>query len=350
MSVWSRMLKAVAGVGTAALLAGCWEAPPVETQQIGFRGVAMEQVNNPRTQAALRARNQAPEPDPPADAGGQRAREAYQNVQVLGDLSEGEFLRVMAHMTQSVAPEEQGCAYCHNLENLADGSKYQYQVARRMLQMTRAINTTWTPHVGQTGVSCYTCHRGNAIPQYTWFTDPGPPMPNMIGNRMGQNLPLPVVNRSSLPYDSFTPLLQYAENIRVITPQALPTGTPGASLQETERTYALMIHMSQGLGVNCTFCHNSRSFGSWDSSPITRTTAWHGIRMVRDLNNTYLAPLNATYPANRLGPTGDAAKAFCTTCHQGQNKPLNGAPMLQNYPELGAPRQRPQASTAAPRG
>ena len=38
----------------------------------------------------------------------------------------------------------------------------------------------------------------------------------------------------------------------------------------------------------------------------------------------------------RLGRLGDAPKANCTTCHQGQNKPLNGVSMLKDYQaELG---------------
>ena len=96
-----------------------------------------------------------------------------------------------------------------------------------------------------------------------------------------------------------------------------------------------MMHMSQGLGVNCTYCHNSRSFSAWDQSTPQRTTAWYGIRMVRDLNNAYLDPLLPTYPHNRLGPLGDAPKANCATCHQGASKPLLGVSMLKDYPELG---------------
>jgi photosynthetic reaction center cytochrome c subunit len=95
-----------------------------------------------------------------------------------------------------------------------------------------------------------------------------------------------------------------------------------------------MIHMSEGLGVNCTFCHNSRSFTGWSESTPQRVTAWHGIRMVRDLNTSYLEPLTAQFPANRLGPGGDVAKINCSTCHQGVSKPLYGAPMAKDYPEL----------------
>jgi len=97
--------------------------------------------------------------------------------------------------------------------------------------------------------------------------------------------------------------------------------------------------MSEGLGVNCTFCHNSRSFGSWEESTPQRVTAWHGIQMARNLNKDYLDPLKATYPAKRLGPEGDAPKANCATCHQGLNKPLNGAAMLKDYAaELARPK------------
>jgi len=42
-------------------------------------------------------------------------------------------------------------------------------VARRMIQMTQRINVDWKPHVADTGVTCYTCHRGNNIPANVWF-------------------------------------------------------------------------------------------------------------------------------------------------------------------------------------
>jgi photosynthetic reaction center cytochrome c subunit len=107
-----------------------------------------------------------------------------------------------------------------------------------------------------------------------------------------------------------------------------------ASILQTEHTYGLMMHMSDGLGVNCTYCHNTRNFKTWEGSPPQRTTAWHGIRMARDLNNAYLEPLTKTFPANRLGPLGDVAKVNCATCHQGVYKPLYGAQMAKNYPAL----------------
>jgi len=38
----------------------------------------------------------------------------------------------------------------------------------------------------------------------------------------------------------------------------LPSGNR-SSIKQTEWTYSLMIHMSESLGVNCTYCHNHGS-------------------------------------------------------------------------------------------
>ena len=47
-----------------------------------------------------------------------------------------------------------------------------------------------------------------------------------------------------------------------------------------------------------------------------------------------MEPHTSTFPEQRLGPTGDVAKANCATCHQGAYKPLNGQSMLKDFPEL----------------
>jgi photosynthetic reaction center cytochrome c subunit len=357
MSTISKTARLVGALGLALATAACWEAPPMESQQLGYRGLGLEQVTNPRLASATADRSRPPEVDPPAETGGPRVSQLpqYSNIQVLGDLNEAQFLRVMAHMTASVAPQEgadAGCAYCHNLDNLADGSKYQFQVARRMLQMTRAINTTWTNHVGQTGVTCYTCHRGRQVPEYVWYSGPAEPERPGAGYRgVGQNLANPQVGLTSLPGDPFSQLLALAEEIRVVgTAPMASEAQRRPSIQSTEATYGLMMHMSEALGVNCVFCHNSRSFASWETSPPQRTGAFHGIRMTREINATFIQPLQPVFPANRLGPLGDPAKVSCATCHQGVRRPMNGAPMLQSYPELGPPRPAPQAGATPPRG
>jgi photosynthetic reaction center cytochrome c subunit len=273
----------------------------------------------------------------------------YQNVQVLKDLSVGEFTRVMLSMVDWVAPaDEKNCTYCHNNENYADESKYQYQVARRMLQMTRDINSNWKSHVAATGVTCHTCHRGQPVPPYVWYVDPGSGRENaFVGTRAGQNsavtgLGITTIGHSSLPYDPYSPFLLGDMPIRVNGPTALPTGNR-SSIQQAEWTYSLMVHMSDSLGVNCTYCHNSRAWASWEESRPQRSTAWYGIRMARALNNEYMVPLTDTFPQHRLGPTGDVAKVNCQTCHQGANKPYYGASMAKDYPELQGAKALPVA-------
>lgn len=313
---------------------------PLEKTQTGFRGVAMETNQNARSQEKLRTLNQMPEPQPALAADeltGPRASEVYENVKVLGHLSEAEFNRIMAAITEWVSPE-QGCAYCHGEDgNFASDDNYAKVVSRRMFQMTQHINGNWANHVGETGVTCYTCHRGKNVPEHIWFNTPVPKQENrMLGKRDGQNEGgLATSAYSSLPNTHLASYLvekgdDKNRGIRVQDQAALDQGY-GASIKETEWTYGLMMHMSESLGVNCTACHNSRAFGNWEQSTPQRTTAWHGIRMVRDLNSDYLNPLKDTYPATRLGPTGDAPKANCTTCHQGVQKPLYGAQMLKDY-------------------
>ena len=328
---------ALAAVLAAALLAGC-ERPPVTAIQNGYRGTGMEQVNNPRTDAQTVARNVAPPAADAASPDGPKASQVYQNVQVLGDLSVAQFSRHMAAITEWVSPKE-GCAYCHNVQNFADDGKYTKIVARRMVQMTQHLNADWKPHVGNTGVTCYTCHRGNPVPAQVWYAPAGRKYTDnsVMGDLAGQNVGALSVGYSSLPNDPFTPYLLQDLPIRVNGKEALKfTGVQAnrTSTKQAEHTYGLMMHMSTSLGVNCTFCHNTRNFQSWSEAPPQRVTAWYGIRMARDLNVAYMEPLTSIFPANRKGVQGDVAKVNCSTCHQGVNKPLLGAQMAKDHPEL----------------
>ncbi len=315
-----------------ALLTAC-ERPPMDTVQHGYRGTGMVQVYNPRVMDEVIAANTIPGEAPAPSPDGPKASEVYQNVKVLGHLSVGDFTNLMVSMTAWVAPEK-GCVACHNAANFADDSLYTKIVARDMIKMTQTINSQWTNHVSTTGVTCFTCHRGKEVPEFVWFKPPGQDkMADFIGNKMGQNTPADSVKLSSLPYDPFSPYLSGNEPIRVASTKALPTDHV-ASIARTEQTYSLMTHMSASLGVNCTFCHNTQSFGKWEGGPPQRVTAYHGIRMVRDLNNAHMEPLTPVFPETRKGELGDVAKLNCATCHQGAYKPLLGQPMVKDYPGL----------------
>lgn len=325
-------LLAIAVIFTAG-----WSRPPVDNEQIGFRGVAMEKIVNPRDHRKIVAANKAPEAPEPAEAGGTPVSQIYKNVKVLGDLNEEQFLRLMGSITEWVSPEK-GCAYCHNEENLASDEKYTKVVSLKMLEMTRQLNNDWDDHVKKTGVTCYTCHRGKNIPEEIWFKNDGPKMAGgFTANRRGQNLASKSVGVTSLPFDPYSKFLAGGDNgtgqIAVNTPEAFPSGNE-QTIQDTERTYGLMMHFSGALGVNCTHCHNSRAFSDWDQSPPARTQAQAGIGMVQEINSEFLQSLADVFPKERKGPTGDVAKVNCATCHQGVSKPLFGASMLKDHPSL----------------
>jgi len=357
LSFGAWLAVALASIAGAAILLTSFERPPVSVVQRGFRGTAMEVVYNPRALAVKAYLHQAPEASEPADADGERAKEVYQNVQVLGDLSVAQFGRVMQAITEWVSPEvldeagnpvpaagnfERGCNYCHNPENYAEDSVYTKVVARKMLQMTKHINEHWQSHVGNgeagqgAGVTCYTCHRGNPVPTQVWAQVPERDQRRGRGftqDSASQNLASPVVGLSSLPYDIFTPYFEQAADIRVAGNDPMPVNNRH-SIKQAEWTLGLMAHFAESLNVNCTFCHNTRAFADWSQSSPQRVNAWHGIRMIRDINVNYIDPLKPVFPANRLGPNGDPLKVNCATCHQGAHKPLYGANMLRDYPEL----------------
>jgi photosynthetic reaction center cytochrome c subunit len=341
----------IAAIAALACLTGC-ERPPVEVIQGGYRGTAMETLVNPRLDALKAANNEVPAALPAAPTGGPLAGTVYKNVKVLTDLNVAQFTRVMLAMTKWVAPPDQSCGYCHSVANMASDERYTKVVARRMLQMVRHINSDWKDHVGVVGVTCYTCHRGHVVPQYVWFENPGQSASSgMIAANPDLYSPEATIGSTSLPYDPFTPYLLHDATIRVNSTQALPGGND-SSIQQTDLTYALMVHMSTSLGVNCTYCHNTRSMPVWSTSTPKRVTAWYGIRMARELNVDYMTSLTGVFPQHRLGVLGDVAKINCETCHQGVFKPLYGISMAKDYPELeGAmtpPPATPPASTSPP--
>jgi photosynthetic reaction center cytochrome c subunit len=335
-------IVALAGVS----LSGC-EFGPKKADQNGYRGTGMSQIRDADTVKAVAAANTVPAPLLPdlADPEGPRAKEQYENLQVLGDLSVDEFNRLMIHITEWVVPkayvekEGNGCNYCHNPENMASDEVYQKVVARKMLQMTGTINAKYADHVKETGVTCWTCHRGQAVPAYVWSKAPGQNLQgDFLGGQMGQNKPIQAVGWTTSPFDPFSDYLANNDkpSARVQGVQDMKPVAPGKSINKTERTLGIMQHMSNSLGVNCSYCHNTRNFSGWADSNPARVTAWHGLQMTPDLNETYMTPLQPVFAphAGRVGPLGDVLKVNCSTCHQGAAKPMLGVSMRKDHPEL----------------
>lgn len=330
------VILAVVAMFTVAYLA---KNPANVGRQIGPRGTGLSQIYDPGTMRSLAAANVVPTSVPYPDDEGEKAGDVYENLKVLGDLSTGEFTRLMVNITTWVAPDG-GCETCHNVADFAEDSIYTKVVARRMLEMVRHINSDWTEHVAGTGVTCYTCHRGQRVPANIWFNDPGPKQASGVPQAAAsQNHPARAVGMSSLPRDPMSRFLEGDADIRIQPDVSRLPNENGRSIKLAENTHGLMVHMSQSLGVNCHFCHNTRSFSDWTQSTPQRKTAWYGIRMVRDLNNNYLNPLRTVFPDHRLGPAmGDAPKLTCSTCHNGASKPLLGESMLPAFPNLKGPK------------
>ena len=308
------------------------------TAQSGYRGTGSAQMYKPATLKASLVVNAIPEADPidEPDPTLPPVSKQFKNVQVLNDLSVLEFSRLMGAFATWIAPEE-GCNYCHNPQNLASDEKYTKRVARRMIQMVRHINNDWKTHVAETGVTCWTCHRGRAVPSGDWYsrTD-DPDLARMLGNKHHADKPGIAINgNSALPYDPLSAYLIRDADIRVQATQALAQPAPNPNSNEkTRTTYALMIYLSKSLGVNCNYCHSTRAFANWTQSTPRRVTAWYGIRMVRNLNSDFLIPIGQQLPKYRMGKLGDGPKLACATCHKGTFKPLAGVSMKKDYEEL----------------
>ncbi|WAP67431.1 photosynthetic reaction center cytochrome PufC [Jiella pelagia] len=251
-------------------------------------------------------------------------------------LTDAEFTRLMLAITEWVSPE-QGCEYCHDLtsdEGFASDDLYTKVVARSMLQMVRHINSNWPEHVAPSGVTCYTCHRGQNVPPRTWYDQDRPAGDQFMGKPRPWHLEAKTIRQffPDVPLSEY--LLEDHANAKIQSADPLVSRTGRAEValeQQAEDMYLFMMHVADSLGVNCTYCHNSRAFRDWSQSTPYRWIAYWGIRMTRDINSNYIQPLASVFPANRKGPLGDPAKANCGTCHIGNNKPLGGYNLLQHY-------------------
>ncbi|SRR6266498_469993 len=88
-----------------------------------------------------------------------KASEFFKNVQVLKDIPSDQLIPGMQFITSSLGVQ---CEYCH-VENAFDkDDKKPKQTARKMMQMTFAINAN--NFEGKQEVSCNSCHRGAPKP------------------------------------------------------------------------------------------------------------------------------------------------------------------------------------------
>jgi hypothetical protein len=92
------------------------------------------------------------------------------NVKVLTGLTVPQFELEMQLMTTALGV---GCGYCHARGNFASENNAHKATARKMLEMTRAINQQFFPDYKPSSgeesrlgrVTCFTCHQGNEKPR-----------------------------------------------------------------------------------------------------------------------------------------------------------------------------------------
>jgi hypothetical protein len=111
---------------------------------------------------------QAPAGGPPAppptlaDMKGKTAEQFYKKIEVLKGIPAEEVHPAMEYITTALGV---GCGYCHVIGHFDADDKREKHVARSMMAMTMAMNSTVFD--GKREVTCFTCHRGVAKAEST---------------------------------------------------------------------------------------------------------------------------------------------------------------------------------------
>ena len=338
----------VGGVAAIAFIVAVpeWTMFPAEAVQIGPSPTSMILFKNGQKVEPV---PQTPPPPLPADAGQAAPDGGFKNVQVLRDLKPAAFMRLQEAITQWVSPK-QGCAFCHTEGDWASDAKPQKIAARLMMQMTRHINADWSNHVAPAGVTCFTCHRGQPVPAQTWFPQSSPKQRPFVAKQENWQEGADTV-RKFFPDAGWAEYYLQDEPISAQSLTALPSGQVHEAVV-VKRIYEMMMQMSDGMGVNCGFCHNSRAFWDWSQSTPQRWTAYYAIQQMRGLNNDYMLKLaeqipmtrqriNETnlpvLPARQTGVLQGNGLVVCATCHAAQPKPMGGLNVIAAYPGLAGP-------------
>src|ERR1700722_9933377 len=106
---------------------------------------------------------QAPAAAPPApaptlaDMKGKTAEQYFKKIEALKGVPAEEVHPAMEYITTALGV---GCGYCHVIGHFDQEDKREKHVARSMMAMTMAMNSTVFD--GKREVTCYTCHRGAA--------------------------------------------------------------------------------------------------------------------------------------------------------------------------------------------
>ena len=94
----------------------------------------------------------------PAGTKAERAEQKYKNIQMFKGLPADRIESIMFSFKAALGVE---CTHCHVKDHFDKDDKAAKQIARKMIQRTRAVNKDGA---GGGRVTCYTCHRGQLRP------------------------------------------------------------------------------------------------------------------------------------------------------------------------------------------
>ena len=270
------LIATLAALAVAASCASAGSSSKVVADEAATDGV------NPDLDLALAAITAAGTETPRGltwgDQGDQRAAALFKNVKVLGDASGTRFMAAMQSMQPNLGVK---CAHCHEeaARDFASDAKAAKLATRRMIDLTFVVNRSGFDH--RAGVTCFTCHRGRAVPEKAAFAG----SPAFAAART----PLPELSAE----DAKRPAEQVWKNIRGFT--GVPAG----------RIPAIMGWFTTALGVSCAHCHVD---GSWESDELApKRRAREMMKLVGLISRTAYA--------------SGQSPVTCATCHRGQAKP-----------------------------
>jgi photosynthetic reaction center cytochrome c subunit len=114
--------------------------------------------NLPSLNAQAPAPAGPPTPPPTAEnMKGKTAAQFYKKIEVLKDIPAAEIHPAMEYIIVALGV---GCPYCHTIGKFDNDDKREKHVARSMIAMTMALNSTVFDNKRE--ITCFTCHRGAA--------------------------------------------------------------------------------------------------------------------------------------------------------------------------------------------
>jgi len=170
---------------------------------------------------------------------GKTAAQFYKKIEVLKDIPATEIHPAMEYITLALGV---GCPYCHTIGKFDVEDKREKHVARSMIAMTMALNSTVFDNKRE--ITCYTCHRGVAKGAPT-LVFPGEKAP--AEKTAAEIFPALAIKNITGIDPSMAPSMAPETVVSGPAPAAPAKPAPAAPLPATEEVFA---KYAQALGGN----------------------------------------------------------------------------------------------------